>query len=66
LFPLRSLMRISWGVICNTIPRFWNWFFAHDEISNYQINSVYIPYVNMNNFLLINLVLLIISMLIAF
>jgi hypothetical protein len=25
-------------------------FFAHDEISNYQINSVYIPYVNMNNF----------------
>jgi hypothetical protein len=22
LFPLRSLMRISWGVICNTIPRF--------------------------------------------
>jgi hypothetical protein len=41
-------------------------FFAHDEISNYQINSVYIPYVNMNNFLLINLVLLIISMLIAF
>jgi hypothetical protein len=25
-------------------------FFAFDEISNYQINSVYIPYVNMNNF----------------
>ena len=25
-------------------------FFAHDEISNYQINSVYIPYINMNNF----------------
>jgi hypothetical protein len=24
--------------------------FLHDEISNYQINSVYIPYVNMNNF----------------
>ncbi|WP_366183301.1 DUF3822 family protein [Flavobacterium ovatum] len=25
-------------------------FFAFDEISNYQINSVYIPYVNMNNY----------------
>ncbi|WP_091434711.1 DUF3822 family protein [Flavobacterium degerlachei] len=25
-------------------------FFAFDEISNYEINSVYIPYVNMNNF----------------
>ena len=25
-------------------------FFAFDEISNYQINCVYIPYVNMNNF----------------
>ncbi|MGA9638176.1 DUF3822 family protein [Flavobacterium sp.] len=25
-------------------------FFAFDEISNYQINAVYIPYVNMNNF----------------
>jgi hypothetical protein len=25
-------------------------FYAYDEISNYQINSVYIPYVNMNNF----------------
>lgn len=25
-------------------------FFSFDEISNYQINSVYIPYVNMNNF----------------
>jgi hypothetical protein len=24
--------------------------FAFDEISNYEINSVYIPYVNMNNF----------------
>jgi hypothetical protein len=54
------------GVICNTIQGFETDFFAHDEISNYQINSVYIPYVNMNNFLLINLVLLIISMLIAF
>jgi hypothetical protein len=29
---------------------FENDFFAFDEISNYQINSVYIPYVNMNNF----------------
>jgi hypothetical protein len=26
-------------------------FFAFDEISNYEINSVYIPYVNMNNFI---------------
>ncbi|MEN9909144.1 MAG: hypothetical protein RLZZ540_2293 [Bacteroidota bacterium] len=25
-------------------------FFAFDEISNYEINAVYIPYVNMNNF----------------
>jgi hypothetical protein len=25
-------------------------FFAFDEISNYQINSVYIPYINMNNY----------------
>lgn len=25
-------------------------FFAFDEISNYQINAVYIPYVNINNF----------------
>ena len=25
-------------------------FFAFDEISNYQINAVYIPYVNMNNY----------------
>lgn len=25
-------------------------FFSFDEISNYQINAVYIPYVNMNNF----------------
>jgi hypothetical protein len=24
--------------------------FAFDEISNYEINSVYIPYVNINNF----------------
>jgi hypothetical protein len=27
-------------------------FFAFDEISNYQMNSVYIPYVNINNFLI--------------
>jgi len=25
-------------------------FFAYDEISNYDMNTVYIPYVNMNNF----------------
>jgi hypothetical protein len=25
-------------------------FFAFDEISNYQINAVYIPYININNF----------------
>lgn len=25
-------------------------FFAYDEISNYQMNAVYIPYVNINNF----------------
>ena len=25
-------------------------FFAFDEISNYQMNAVYIPYVNINNF----------------
>lgn len=28
--------------------------FAFDEISNYQMNSVYIPYVNINNFLIDN------------
>jgi hypothetical protein len=39
--PARSLMRISWGVICNTIQGFETDFFAHDEISNYQI-TVYI------------------------
>ncbi|MES2544178.1 MAG: DUF3822 family protein [Bacteroidota bacterium] len=27
-------------------------FFAFDEISNYEINNVYIPYVNINNFLI--------------
>jgi hypothetical protein len=27
-------------------------FFAFDEISNYQMNSVYIPYVNINNYLI--------------
>jgi len=27
-------------------------FFTYDQISNYQINSVYIPYVNINNFLI--------------
>jgi hypothetical protein len=54
------------GVICNTIPRFLKLIFAHDEISNYQINSVYIPYVNMNNFFIDQFGTLIISMLIAF
>lgn len=29
-------------------------FFTFDEISNYQMNSVYIPYVNINNFLIDN------------
>jgi len=27
-------------------------FFTYDQISNYQMNSVYIPYVNINNFLI--------------
>jgi hypothetical protein len=50
LFPLRSLMRISWELSAIQYQGFETDFFAHDEISNYQINSVYIPYVNMNNF----------------
>ncbi|WP_431242243.1 DUF3822 family protein [Flavobacterium sp. P21] len=29
-------------------------FFTFDEIPNYQMNSVYIPYVNINNFLIDN------------
>jgi hypothetical protein len=27
-------------------------FFTYDQISNYQINTVYIPYININNFLI--------------
>jgi hypothetical protein len=29
-------------------------FFAYDQVSNYQMNSVYIPYININNFLIDN------------
>ncbi|MFB9109371.1 DUF3822 family protein [Flavobacterium gyeonganense] len=29
-------------------------FFTYDEISNYQMNAVYIPYININNFLIDN------------